>query len=132
MPARGWYSGETHVHRSADELLTLVLAEDLNVAFPLSYWVTEAFASPKAANKSAIGAIDPKPIAIDATHIIYPLNTEYEIFTVGKKRHTLGAFFVLNHRKLLERGVPPVAQIGKSIVVKGVNQISLHPEFPDQ
>ena len=51
MAARGWYSGETHVHRSAEELPTLVLAEDLNVAFPLSYWVTEAFASPKTARK---------------------------------------------------------------------------------
>src|SRR5262249_48725117 len=46
MAALGWYSGETHVHRAAEELPTLVLAEDLNVAFPLSYWVTEAFASP--------------------------------------------------------------------------------------
>src|SRR5262245_31280979 len=47
MAALGWYSGETHVHRAAEELPTLMLAEDLNVAFPLSYWVTEAFASPK-------------------------------------------------------------------------------------
>jgi len=55
MPARGWYSGETHVHRSAEELPNLVLAEDLNVTFPLSYWVTEAFVSPKTARKAPSG-----------------------------------------------------------------------------
>src|SRR5262245_13938766 len=97
MAALGWYSGETHVHRSPEELPNLVLAEDLNVSFPLSYWVTEAFASPKSARKGPFRDTDPKPIAVDATHLIYPLNTEYELFTVGKQRHTLGAFFAINH-----------------------------------
>jgi len=119
MSALGWYAGETHVHRSADELPNLVLAEDLNVTFPLSYWVTEAFASPKAARKGPIRESDPKPIAIDPTHIIYPLNTEYEIFTVGKERHTLGAFFAINHRTVLEKGVPPVKAIADRVHKEG-------------
>ena len=55
----------------------------------------------------------PKPIAVDATHVIYPRNTEYEIFTVGKKGHVLGAFFVINHKRVFEQGVPPVQPIGK-------------------
>jgi hypothetical protein len=113
LARRGWYSGETHVHRSLDELPTLMLAEDLNVAFPLTYWVTQAFTPPRQGTKGAIKDPGPKPIAVDATHVIYPRNTEYEIFTVGKKGHTLGAFFVINHKRVFEQGVPPVQPIGK-------------------
>ena len=71
----GWYSGETHVHRALDELPNIMLAEDLNVAFPLTAWVREAYEAPR----------DPVPdekaklIKIDDTHVIYPRNTEYEI-----------------------------------------------------
>jgi hypothetical protein len=101
------------VHRAAEEMPTLMLAEDLNVTFPLSYWVTEAFASPKTARKGPFQGVDPKPIAVDPTHVIYPLNTEYEIFSVGKKRHTLGAIFILNHKSLFEMGVPPVRPVVK-------------------
>jgi len=119
MAALGWYSGETHVHRSAEELPNLVLAEDLNVAFPLSYWVTEAFASPKTARKGPFRDADPKPIAIDPTHLIYPLNTEYELFTVGKQRHTLGAFFAINHRTVLDTGAPPVKPIAERVHKEG-------------
>ena len=32
------------------------------------------------------GQIDPKPIRVDDTHVIYPRNTEYEIGRVGDKR----------------------------------------------
>src|SRR5262245_13508875 len=109
----GWYSGETHVHRSLEELPNVMLAEDLNVALPLLYWVTEAFTSPRAGAKAPLGEVDAKPIPVDATHVIYPRNTEYEIFTVGGKRHTLGAFFVLNHRTVFDAGVPPVRPIAE-------------------
>jgi len=119
MSALGWYSGDTHVHRAAEELPTLVIAEDLNVTFPLSYWVTEAFASPKTARKGPFQGVDPKPIAVDPTHLIYPLNTEYEIFTVEKKPHMLGAFFALNHQTVLEAGVPPVRPIAERIHKEG-------------
>jgi hypothetical protein len=119
MSARGWYSGETHVHRAAEELPTLMLAEDLNVTFPFSYWVTEAFASPKTVRKGPFQGADPEPIAVDATHVIYPLNTEYEIFTVGKERHTLGAFFAINHRTVLDTGVPPVKPVAERVHKEG-------------
>ena len=119
MAGRGWYSGETHVHRAADELPTLMLAEDLNVAFPFSYWVTEAFASPTTARKGPFQGADPKPIALDPTHVIYPLNTEYEIFTVGKQRHTLGAIFAINHRTVLDVGVPPVKAVAERVHKEG-------------
>src|SRR5262249_49155930 len=38
MAERGWYSGETHVHRNPDVLPNVMLAEDLNVALPLTSW----------------------------------------------------------------------------------------------
>jgi hypothetical protein len=113
MAERGWYSGDTHVHRSLDELPNVMLAEDLNVAFPLIYWVTEAFVRPKAAQRGPLQEIDARVIPVDATHVIYPLNTEYEIFTVGNQRHTLGAFFVLNHRTVFDQGVPPVRAVAE-------------------
>ena len=42
-----------------------------------------------------------------------PRNTEYEIFTVGGKPHTLGAFFVINHKTPLDLGVPPVRPVAE-------------------
>ena len=103
---RGWYSGDTHVHRSVDELKNLVLAEDLNVALPLTNWVTVSAAPPKAGNKN-LDEIPDGLVRVDPTHVIWPRNTEYEIFSVGEKRHTLGALFVLGHREGLDVGVPP-------------------------
>ncbi len=107
MAARGWYSGETHLHRTVDEVRTIARAEDLNVTFPLSYWETRAGFPPTQGNKNVVGDVPPGLIELDATHVIWPRNTEYEIFTVGEQRHTLGALFVLNHRSVLDRGVPP-------------------------
>jgi hypothetical protein len=112
MHERRWYCGDTHVHRELDELPNLMLAEDLNVAFPLLYWVRDAYVSPKEGRKGARDP-DPRVISVDATHVIYPRNTEYEIFTVDKKRHTLGAFFVLNHQSIFDAGVPPVKAIAE-------------------
>jgi hypothetical protein len=113
MAGLGWYSGETHVHRGLEELPNVMLAEDLNVAFPLLYWVTEAFAPPRIGGRSTTREVEAKPIWVDATHVIYPRNTEYEIFTVGKKPHTLGAVFVLGHKSVLEEGVPPVGPVAR-------------------
>jgi hypothetical protein len=114
MADRGWFSGETHVHRMPDQLPNLQLAEDLNVALPLTSWVTEAHTSPGSANKAGAAVPnDAKVTEIDPTHVFYSRNTEYEIFSVGKKRHTLGALFILNHKTLFEEGVPPVGPIAK-------------------
>lgn len=116
---RGWYSGDTHVHRTLEELPNVMLAEDLNVALPLTYWVTQAYASPRTSAKSSPKDVPSKLIQVDKTHVIYPRNTEYEIFTVGKKRHTLGAIFVLNHQKVFEKGVPPVGPVAKQARQEG-------------
>jgi len=111
MADRGWYSGETHVHRTVEELPTLMLAEDLNVAFPLTAWVTDTRATPKLNSKNPDPVPPAKLIEVDSTHVIWPVNTEYEIFTVNGNRHTLGAVFILNHKKALELAAPPVGPI---------------------
>ncbi|MBL8892522.1 MAG: CehA/McbA family metallohydrolase [Planctomycetaceae bacterium] len=112
MSELGWYSGETHLHRSLSELPVVMQAEDLNVAMPLTYWETRAFHAPTSGNKSQSGEIPDRLLTVDPTHVIWPRNTEYEIFTVNEHRHTLGALFVLNHKSELDLGVPnwgPVA-----------------------
>ena len=127
MARLGWYSGDTHVHRTVQELPNVQLAEDLNVSFPLLYWVTKAFLPPGTGDKSTGGKVEPKLIFIDDTHVIYPLNTEYEIFSVKGKNHTLGAFFVLNHKSVFQKGVPPVAPIaGKSRLEGGLLELDKH------
>lgn len=55
MAQRGWFSGEMHLHRTPVELTNVVLAEDLNVAFPLSFWVTQAFTAPGAGDRNMAG-----------------------------------------------------------------------------
>jgi len=122
MPARGWYSGETHVHRTVDELPNVMLAEDLNVAFPLVHWVTKAFEPPKGEGRDGVGtitAVNPTLVEVDETHVYWPLNTEYEIFTVNGVRHTLGAVFAINHRRPFERGVPPVTHVAEKTHEEG-------------
>jgi hypothetical protein len=117
---RGWYSGDTHVHRPLADLPHLLQVEDLNVAFPLHYWVTHAFTAPKS-NPKAGPAPDPeaKPIVVDATHVIWPRNTEYEIFSVNRKSHTLGAIFILNHASVFDEGVPPVGPVVRKARAEG-------------
>ena len=107
MAAKGWYSGDTHIHRTLDELPTIVLAEDLNVVFPLTHWVTVSDTPPSAGNRNIEGAIPDRLMTVDDLHLIWPRNTEYEIFTTRGKRHTLGALFVLGHAGALEQTVPP-------------------------
>jgi hypothetical protein len=111
LAERGWYSGDTHVHRTLDELPNLLLAEDLNVAFPLTDWVKEAFVSP--VDRRAEDFRDPGQdvITVDASHLIFPRNTEFEIFEVHGKDHTLGAFFVIGHKRSFDLGVPPVGPV---------------------
>lgn len=123
MAARGWYSGETHVHRRVSELPNVQLAEDLNVAFPVTFWTINAHERPglkesplRRQGPSAFGPRKdhgPNVIHIDPTHLLFPRNTEYEIFSIKGKRHVLGAVFVLNHRTVFQEGMPPVSKIAE-------------------
>jgi hypothetical protein len=123
MAERGWYSGETHVHRRIEELPNVMLAEDLNVAFPVTFWTVNAFEAP-GLEPSPLRSQGPSPfgdrknrgrqmIAVDSTHVIFPRNTEYEVFSINGRRHTLGAVFILNHKSVFRQGMPPVAEIAE-------------------
>ncbi len=112
MAERGWYSGDTHVHRPISELSNVALAEDLNMVYPMSQWVTVTNTLPEK------GRVDPQPIPTapifaDPTHAIVPFNTEYEIFSVGPKRHTLGAVLVLGQKEPLKIGIPPLKAVAE-------------------
>ncbi len=107
MTQRGWFSGDLHIHRTVEELKTVALAEDLNVVFPLTQWVTLADTPPSAGDKNTSGQLPNGLVSVDDQHVIWPLSTEYEIFSVGAKRHTLGALFVLGHEQPLQQTVPP-------------------------
>lgn len=120
MAKLGWYSGDVHSHRPLAETPNLILAEDLNVAMPLSHWVTVADIDPTQGNRiSQSGPVKPEWIAVDATHGIHPLNTEYEIFTVGGKSHTLGAVLICGQKTRLDRGVPPVRRMAEQAHADG-------------
>ncbi len=109
MAKRGWYSGDTHVHRPLAVIPNLILAEDLNVAFPLNYWVRDSAQIPATTGPTW----EPVPTYVDKTHVIYPINTEYEIFSVNRKRHAQGAVLVLNHKSPLKIPAPPVLPVAE-------------------
>ena len=113
LAERGWFSGDGHVHRSLADLPTLLLAEDLNVALPQTYWVTKAFAAPTSGDKNTEKEIPARLIQTDATHVIWPRNTEYEISTVDGKEHNLGAVFILNHKAPFTVGAPPMQTVAE-------------------
>ena len=107
MAKRGWYSGDTHVHRTLSELPLVVKTEQVNVAFPLTDWITVARRPPDEATAPG------KLIRVDKTHVIYPRNTEYEIFSINRKPHVLGAVLLLGHKTRFKKGVPPVGPIAE-------------------
>ncbi len=129
MGERGWYSGETHVHRRVRELPNVMLAEDLNVAFPVTYWTIQAGQAPDLL-PSSLRSQGPSPwgnrvdyghapIPIDATHVIYPRNTEYEIFRINDRPHVLGAIFILNHKTRFGDAVPPIQEVARKAHLEG-------------
>lgn len=121
MHRQRWFSGDTHVHRKLEDLPNLIEAEDLHVALPLTYWVRGAYEAPN--QKPAGGHPEPKPIVVRSLlangagaveRVIWPINTEYELFTVNGKSHTEGAVFVLNHKAPLRPAAPPVAPVAQA------------------
>src|SRR5256886_11895924 len=119
MVELGWYSGDTHVHRDPGDLPNVMLAEDVNVAFPLVYWTTDADVPPSRSNRNSEGDFTPAPVNVDATHVYYPRNTEYEIFTTAKRPHTLGALLALNHRTIFDLPALPISPIAERAHAEG-------------
>ena len=68
MAKRGWFSGDTHVHRTPAELPNVMLAEDLNVAFPLSHWGYDAHTPPPKADTNANVVVSKDLVKIDTSH----------------------------------------------------------------
>ena len=129
LASLNWFSGETHVHRRISELPNVQLAEDLNVTFPVTYWTINSSKSPDL-HPSPLRRQGPSPfgdrqdagktmIKIDDTHVMFPRNTEYEIFGIGEKRHVLGAVFLLNHKTVFSETMPPVAEIARKAHAEG-------------
>ena len=119
MGSRGWYSGDTHVHRDPAELSNVILAEDVNVALPIVDWTTTDNVAPSDSRRGFRGEFRPEPVVVDATHVYYPRNTEYEIFTTAGKSHTLGAIVVVHHAKQFDVPVFPLERIAERAHAEG-------------
>ena len=111
MAERGWYSGDTHTHRTLDELPNVMLAEDLNVAFPLIDWVREAFVPPIERRAGVVPRPRPRPDPRRRDAPDRPAEHRVRDLHGRQEPHTLGAFFVLDHRTPLDLGVPPVGPV---------------------
>ena len=115
MEERGWYSGDGHIHQDIRDVPTLIQAENVNVGLPLTYWVRDSNQVPA----NAGGVYRPRANWVDESHLIYPVNTEYEIFSINGKRHTQGAVLVLNHKKPLTLPTPPARPIAEAAREQG-------------
>ncbi len=113
LAARGWFSGDTHNHRDPAELPNVMLAEDVNVALPMVYWTTEESVPPADSPRNIKGVFPAALTRVDATHVIWPRNTEYEIFTTAKKSHTLGALLLVNHHGVIDLPALPVSKVAE-------------------
>jgi hypothetical protein len=121
MASQGWFSGDTHVHRTIERLKVPMLAEDLNVALPMVYWTTRSEQSPEFGDRTEPddARLPSELIAVDLSHVIWPKNTEWEIFTVQGKPHTLGALFALNHQTPFGVGIPPIKGVIEQVDREG-------------
>ncbi len=110
MASEGWYSGDGHVHRAPADLPNVMEAEDVNVVWPMTYWTTDDATPPSRSRKNMEGSFPARAVPVDASHVYYPRNTEYEIFETGGGRHTSGALLVLNHRSVFDVPIWPVSR----------------------
>jgi len=111
MAEKGWYSGDLHVHTPLSSLPVFQLAEDLNVAFPITAWAQDSKVVPRFKG----GKVPDKGelYKSDNTHVYWTLNTEYEIFSLEGSRgkygeYVQGAIMFLGHHKPITKLVPPV------------------------
>lgn len=119
MAARGWFSGDTHTHRDPADLPNVMLAEDVNVVHPMIYWTTADDVPPSRSPRNFKGNFDTAPVEVDATHIWFPRNTEYEIFNTAGKQHTLGALLLINHKTVFDLPALPVRRVAERAHAEG-------------
>jgi len=77
MNSLGWYSGDLHNHRKAEEMPQLLMAEDLNLAPTLTDWIWED--KPISSPPTTSEAIR----RVDATHAYSVLDKEVERLNYG-------------------------------------------------
>jgi len=119
MAERGWFSGDAHIHREPADLPVTLLAEDLNVGLPIVYWTTSDDVAPSRSSRNFKGDFPASPVLVDATHLYYPRNTEYEIFNTAKKSHTLGALVAVNHRSIFDLTALPLRRVAARAHAEG-------------
>ena len=119
MAGRGWFSGDTHTHRNPADLPNVMLAEDVNVVHPMIYWTTADDVPPSRSTQNFRGDFGAEPFRVDATHVWYPRNTEYEIFTTAKQKHTLGAILAINHKTVFDMPVLPISRVAARAHAEG-------------
>ncbi|UCD27409.1 MAG: hypothetical protein JSV03_09790, partial [Planctomycetota bacterium] len=114
MADQGWYAGDLHVLTPLTDLPAFQLAEDLNVAFPITAWARDSREVPRIRG----GRVPEKGelIKIDKNHVYWNLNTEYEIFSLegsrGKQGELVqGAIMFLGHQKPFTQTCPPIGPI---------------------
>ncbi len=71
MNERGWWSGDTHIHRPLHIIADLILAEDLNIAPVLTYWNDTSMYKDGETPSAPTYAADPH-------HIYSVMNEEHE------------------------------------------------------
>lgn len=130
MASQSWFSGETHVHRTLADLPNVMLAEDLNVAFPLTYWCLDGTEVPFHYDKGANPDQVAKVVTVDANHVIWPCNTEWEIFGIGGPTHTLGAVFALGHQTPFKLNAPPLGPVAEEARKQGALLDMDKPDWP--
>ncbi|HXJ56093.1 MAG TPA: CehA/McbA family metallohydrolase [Verrucomicrobiae bacterium] len=119
LQQQGWFSGDAHNHRDPAELPNVMMAEDVNVALPMVDWTTASGTAPSASGLSARGNWGDQPIALDATHVWQPRNTEYEIFRTGPSNHMLGALVILNHHTRFDQTIFPLQGVADQVRREG-------------
>jgi hypothetical protein len=77
------------------------------------YWTTRSDLTAELGDRtdSDDSRLPSELIRVDGSHVIWPKNTEWEIFSVQGQTHTLGALFALNHQTPFDVAVPPVRQV---------------------
>jgi hypothetical protein len=96
-----------------------MLAEDLNVAHPMVYWTTVDDVPPSHSQRNFKGDFNAAPVEVDATHVWFPRNTEYEIFTTARKQHTLGALLLINHKTVFDLPALPLRRVAERAHAEG-------------
>lgn len=119
MAERGWFSGDMHNHRLPDELPGIMLAEDLNVGLPMSHWTRTDNVPPSEGDKTLSDTGPARLVRVDDSHVIWPRNTEYEIFTTAGKNHTLGALLILNHKSVFNIPTFPLIKVAERARAEG-------------